>query len=449
MSVVQDSTNFMASENLAESPKPARPDWNLAQRIAFRFTFSYLVIYNLPFPLYYIPYISNVGRWYSKFIYALVPWVGKHLFHLNITVMPNGSGDTTFNYVEIFCFAIFAIIATFIWTLLDRKRKQYHWLYDWLRVYVRYKLAVAMLSYGISKIFKLQMSFPGLSTLLEQYGNSSPAGLLWNFMGYSTVYETFAGAAETVGGLLLFFRRTTTLGAIVVSGVMLNVMMMNYCFDVPVKISSTHLFLMALFLLLPDLRSLTDLLVWKRTTTPAELGKPFRTKWMKIGGWAVKAIFIGYYILFLNVKYYYGARNQYGDYAPKSALYGIYKVDEFTRNGQTLPPLTTDANRWDKVIFQVPQYMQVKAMTDSRSSVGGNKIYDADVNTEKNTLTLFTDEDKDKKYVLTYMRPDADHLILQGTLASDSLIVKAQRIDTKLLLVTRGYHWINEYPLIH
>ena len=35
-----------------------------------------------------------------------MPWVGRHILHLSyaITVFPNGSGDTTYNYVEVLCF---------------------------------------------------------------------------------------------------------------------------------------------------------------------------------------------------------------------------------------------------------------------------------------------------------------------------------------------------------
>ena len=39
-----------------------------------------------------------------------------------------------------------------------------------------------------------------------------PMRLSWLFIGYSTPYEIFSGAMETVAGLLLLFRRTITAG---------------------------------------------------------------------------------------------------------------------------------------------------------------------------------------------------------------------------------------------
>jgi hypothetical protein len=37
--------------------------------------------------------------------------------------------------------------------------------------------------------------------------------------------------------------------------------------------------------------------------------------------------------------------------------------------------------------------------------------------------------------------------VLQGTLLEDALTVKLRRLDTsQFLLVSRGFHWVSEYP---
>ncbi len=56
-------------------------------------------------------------------------------------------------------------------------------------------------------------------------------GVLWWMMGSSPAYTIFSGSIETLGGALLLFRRTATLGAIVSAGAMLNVWMLNMCYD--------------------------------------------------------------------------------------------------------------------------------------------------------------------------------------------------------------------------
>src|SRR5262245_40498254 len=81
------------------APENVPAPWGLAKRIAFRFVCSYFFLYIFPFPLDYIPYVGVAAGWYQNLWNALVPWVGKHVFGVTITVLPNGSGDTTYNYV--------------------------------------------------------------------------------------------------------------------------------------------------------------------------------------------------------------------------------------------------------------------------------------------------------------------------------------------------------------
>src|SRR5689334_23344687 len=98
--------------------------WSLARRVAFRFAFAYFALYAFPSPLDSIPYLSSAGELVSNFWNVVVPWTGANVLHLAapITIFPNGSGDTTFNYVELVCFAALAVVATIVWSILDRKR---------------------------------------------------------------------------------------------------------------------------------------------------------------------------------------------------------------------------------------------------------------------------------------------------------------------------------------
>src|SRR4051812_45284968 len=81
----------------AEAPLPA-PAWSAAKKGLFRFLFSYLVLFIAPFPFNVIPGLEKLNKAYEGLWEKLVPWAGKLLFHVKITVFPNGSGDTTFNY---------------------------------------------------------------------------------------------------------------------------------------------------------------------------------------------------------------------------------------------------------------------------------------------------------------------------------------------------------------
>ena len=69
-----------------------------------------------------------------------------------------GIGDTTWNYVQVFCFAVLAAIVTVIWSVLDRRRPHYRRLHAWLRVAIRFALAMTMIIYGSVKVIKSQFA---------------------------------------------------------------------------------------------------------------------------------------------------------------------------------------------------------------------------------------------------------------------------------------------------
>lgn len=416
--------------------------WSAGKRMGFRFVFSYLVIYSFPFPIGVIPWTSWPADKYEKLWEAMIIWTGKHVLHLAkpITFFLSGSGDKTSDYVQLLLFVTFSAVATIVWTLLDRKRKDYRRLHEWLRIYVRYVLGYTLLGYGLDKVIPNQMIPPGPEKLLEPFGDFSPMGLLWYFMGFSAPYMIFAGGVETLGGLLLFLRRTTPLGALVACGAMFNVAMLNYSYDTPVKLYSTNLFLFAFFLLAPDLRRAANVLALNRPAEAAKLDFPLelRARWMRISRQAVKIAFVGF-TLFTLIK---GGIAEHRQLTARSPLYGAYNVEEFSDNGQTLPPLETDTKRWGKVAFHFPTNMVVRMMD------GSAKGFRTDFDTAKGIVTLSTFQDAAKKYAMDYSRPDAEHVVLQGKLQGETVVIKLKRIDeSKFLLISRGYHWINEYPL--
>jgi uncharacterized membrane protein YphA (DoxX/SURF4 family) len=231
-------------------------------KFALRFSVVYWSLYCLP---------STISETLVRAFASKVLGISKTL------VLPNGSGDTTYSYVQALLIFVIAMTGALIWTALDRRKTDYRLTHDLLRSLLRYMLAFIMLSYGLAKIgwFTNQFPTPNALRLASTYGESSPMGLLWTFMGASRPYTIFAGLGEVIGGLLLLMRRTATVGALIVFGVMTNVMMMNFCYDVPVKLYSAHLVLMSVFILLPDLGRLFSLLVLNRPTHPIRLAPPY------------------------------------------------------------------------------------------------------------------------------------------------------------------------------
>jgi hypothetical protein len=409
----------IAPPAITSAPAP----WPGLQRILFRFVFCYLALYAIP-----------IKPWS-----ALIPWIAIHIFHLSgqaTTYFVTGSGDTTLAYIENLFFAVTAAFATIVWTLIDRKRPDYRVLHSWLRLFIRYTLAGVMFSYGFAKIVPIQFQPPRLDALIEPYGDFSPMGVLWRFMGVSAAYTVFAGAAETAGGALLLFRRTTALGALVCFAVLANVVALNFCYDVPVKLYSSNLLLMSLFLLAPDLPRLFKLFVLNRPVPPVDLSAPaFQRRPLQVAAIALKCLVIGALLVGHTISGWQTYQQIYV-YRQRPPLYGLYDVEQFTRNGRDAPPLATDADRWKKVIFDNFSTASFRMMDDSSTHFGA--IYGP----ARNSVTL-----SPGGYQFTYSRPDPDHVLLEGSAGSDRLSVRLRRVDTsKFRLLSRGFHWINEYP---
>jgi hypothetical protein len=409
------------------------PFWSPAQRILFRFAFVYLVLYNFPFPLDYIPYVEMIALPYQKLWRALVPWVGTHLFHADTSTLPNGSGDSTYSYVQVFCFLVIALAVTAVWTILDRKRTQYARLHEGLRIYVRFALGAAMISYGAYKVIKSQFPDPAVDRLLQPYGDASPMGLVWTFMGASRSYNVFTGAVEMIGGLLLTVRRTSLLGVLVSLGALSNVVALNFFYDVPVKLYSSHLLAMAVFLIVPDLRRLIDVFVLGRRVEPIEIRPLFRRLWLRRGVLVLRTLLVlAYTAYLLNISY----QNSLTQAQP---LDGLWNVDEIEIDGQVRPPLVTDRERWRRVIFRYPSTMAVQLMSDSRERYV--------CNFDKGVMTLGKREDAKWKATLSYAQPKPGLLTLEGTLDGRKIRVRLHaEKPPKFLLTTRGFHWINERP---
>ncbi len=151
------------------------------KKYSFRFICVYSIIYTFPFPLTTISQLEeNVLVYYNGIWKLIVPWIGENILHLPyaITIFQNGSGDTTFNYVQVLIFFVLSIVISLSWTLFDYKRINYKKLSGWLKILIRYYLAYHMLSYGLVKVFYLQFPFPSAFTLSETYGESSPMRLI-------------------------------------------------------------------------------------------------------------------------------------------------------------------------------------------------------------------------------------------------------------------------------
>jgi hypothetical protein len=484
----------------AEPRSPTAPTdpasrWTLAHRLAFRLVFVYLILYILPFPISTLDslvtnlreivtgeepnpaqpsFLSQyVTQPYADFWDEVVLWTGSNIFGVEIEYRPAGSGDTTWNYVQVFDFTVIALTLTLLWTLAAwgwsrrRRRSQlgYPLLFAWLWVYVRFYLAQMMIVYGSVKVIKLQFQFPNPDNLLHTYGESSPMHLLWTFMGASDGYTWFAGAGEMLGGLLLCTRRTALLGALVSFAVMINVAALNFCYDVPVKLFSTHLVLMSLFVMAPDLPWLVRVFLLGRRDPPRGHAPLVRRRWLDRTLAVVRTLIV---LTFVGVTLYdnYENSQSYGQGSPEPPLYGLWEVEEFAVDGKARPPLTTDAGRWQRVTFHKGfTFRHMKPFKPRLTVINmpGNYVLSAEfeVDVQKKSITLTQGGDPragtkaPAPWVLRYRELEPEVIEMTGKVAffADGKFGPRQvkvRLrhygPDRFLLSSRGFHWINEMP---
>ena len=427
----------------AVSPPRNQHDWSLVRRVAFRFAFAYwvffLVLYLPAFFGEFLP-LGWLTSALDLIARALVPQLGSHLLRIPIDTIqrhPTGSGDTVFDYVQAFTILIGAVVVAIAWSIIDRRRLSYSRLNTSLHVALRYSLAIVLLNYGLAKVFAVQYQPPQLDRYLEPFGNASPMGLLWMLMDSSRPYTIFTGWVETTAGILLFWRRTTTAGAVLSATALTNVVMLNFTYDVPVKLYSLHLLAMSLFVVAPEVpRLMATVLVAPQTALEVT-----NATWLR------RTILVAQYAFIITavgatgyVRWAFQAQQHA---AARPPLYGIWDVDRFVRAGDVAPPLVSDTEQWRRIVF---------------NRFGAASIYRMDEQIERygtrldptgGTLTLLGGSDRSHpvQVPLRYLRV-GDSLTLAGTYRGVNVSVTLHRAgdENMFLLVNRGFHWVQEYP---
>jgi uncharacterized membrane protein YphA (DoxX/SURF4 family) len=415
--------------------------WSGSKKTLFRFCFLYFAIYIFFTPNSDIPWVNTVYDWLNTIFHRFIPWFANHFFGYRsaITIFTNGSGDTTYDYMLWLFGIVLTVIGTTTWTLLDAKRKSFNTLSYWLGVLLRYYLFYTMISYGLYKIIKVQFPFPSLNRLVEPFGDSSPMGLAWTFVGYSKTYNYFAGIAELSAGLFLLSRRTTTMGAILTLAVMTNVLMINLGYDVPVKLVACNTVLMSLFLLWKDGERLANFFILNKAVPPAGNTLPYTNRKLRYALFSIKWIFV-IFIIWSDLKQVIEYQKEGGDDAPKPPLYGIYYTHLFVRNRDTLPPVETDTLRWKRLVISYQGFASIKFTNDT------SRRYHFQIDTALKIATVFADWDTLNKSKFHYSF-EPNYLTLSGKMKNDSIYIKMERFDEKRFnLVSRGFHLVNEYP---
>ncbi len=246
-----------------------------------------------------------------------------------------------------------------IWTLISKKRKternEYNTLYYWLRVVVRYRAGIGIIGFGFTKLLPTQLPYPSLGILNTNFGDLTAQKIYWLSIGIVPWYEIFAGVVEVLAGVLLFFRKTTTLGAILLFGALADIVYVNLAYDGGVHVYSSYFVLLAAFLLVNDIPNIYCLFVKEEYTVPLNYYPSLNLRWQKYSRITLKSLTI---FLFLGVLFYLQLVNFLYDPYKQPAVAGIkslrgnYTVTEFKINNQVIPYSPLDSVRWQEATFE-------------------------------------------------------------------------------------------------
>jgi uncharacterized membrane protein YphA (DoxX/SURF4 family) len=414
--------------------------WSIIQRAAFRFFFLYFLFYCFPFPFDSIILLKPIVQSYFNLLDFIVTSTGTHLLHVPVQVAFPGFDkvdDSYYGVTFLFIALSIALFGALIWSLLERRQTNYIHLKSWLQLYLRYFLAATLLGYGFAKFFPSQFQEVTASRLIMEVGEQTPMLLAWNFMGYSIAFTRITGVIEILAGLLLFFRRTTTMGALVATISFGFVALLDYCFNVPVKLFVSHLLLISLFLLLNDAKRLAAVLFLNNPVEAIAYPRLFKKERWRKGFVVFQAICIAGILYNSIVGSLHDAR-KWGRYAPRLPLYGIYQTNWFIRNQDTIPPLETDSLRWSQLVIDGGSWKQSGVI---RFSNGRKTFYNISADTLKHTLQIQSLSDTRLTDTLRFATTSPGQLLVEGKWRSDSIKVylSKRNLDNLPLLSDRFY----------
>jgi hypothetical protein len=421
--------------------------WKDYEKAALRFFFIYFVILAVPLDWKFYQQLFSIN------------WLHPHFYQLFSLskYSPQFFGAT--GYTNWIIAAGIALIGAAAWSFLRPDSDNYDNIHYWLRVILRYRLAIGIIAYGLIKLFPLQMPYPSLSNLHTNYGDFYAWKIYFHTIGITQYYEMFLGFIEILAGALLFVRRTTTFGTAIILGFTGNAFAANLGYDAGEQVYAGYLVVIALFLFVYDVPRLYNLLIEEKYTIAAKFEPVFAEKNLRQARLALRAIFLLFVVSLAFTTYanYTQAPYKYPATPGLKGTYGFYDVKEFRLNGRDIPYSVTDSNRWQNVVFEKWATISIKIAKPLKpdastgdvytgndlernfesAGVSGRRYYGYKADTLSRTISLQNKNKHypDERYSLTYSQPNDSTIILKGVNERrDSVYAVLNRINQKHLL---------------
>lgn len=212
---------------------PSPQSWTTFQKFIFRTFFIFWIVLIIPTtPKYYVNWFET--DWSNLHIRDIGRLSGSNFGPIKVATQRAGGNDTggypggkdtlftiypesgeygLASYVNWAVAFGIGLIGAAIWSIIDRRRKNYNTLYYFLGALVSYSMLIQLQGLTFSKVFPTQMPDLALTQLNTPFGDFVAQKLYWIQFSFAHNYERFAGWAELLIMLFLFFRQTRAIGA--------------------------------------------------------------------------------------------------------------------------------------------------------------------------------------------------------------------------------------------
>jgi hypothetical protein len=389
----------------------------------FQLIFVGLFILSVPFKHGVLP---NWGSFFNPLTEGLTQWIGDKILGLQHTYTAALMSDSTGFYVYSGFLMLFALQIALVWQAVRPKQLKESIKY-WFSVLMSYYLSLHLMAYGTSKIFKVQFFLPEPNTLYTPLGELSPDILFWSTMGSAYGYTVFSGLLEIIPALLLLFRKTRALGALIAMAVMTNVVAINFGFDISVKLFSSFLLLLSILILLPYFKVFYQFFILQKVSQlhapKVDLPKKYY----------LSSKFILLSLIVLNAFLpYIQTQNFNDDTASRPFLHGAYLVEDFNWDHQKIDACLDEKTRWHRIFIHRRGYFIIQNMQ--------GKFQDFKLSVSNNQLLLTDYQNQEHKLHFEYNQQQ--ELSLNGKINGYLVKLNATSLDWEALpLIKAPFHW--------
>jgi hypothetical protein len=368
------------------------------------------------------PYQQFIADYLFK---HLLVFIANTFFRIHIA-NPQIASDTSLLYLLVLLLLLFSIALLAILSFNKLWKKHCLSFIPLFHRILFYYLALQLLKYGADKIGKAQFYLPEPNILYTPFGKLDKDILYWSCMGTSYGYNLFLGVMEVLAAVCLLARRLRVIGLLLATGILTNVVAINFCFDISVKVYSCFLLFLCLLLLPTQLRLLYNFLILKKDIRETHLNIKYKVTMGIVKTGIICVIFLEAF--YLNIS----SNNYNDDIVARPYLHGAYQTMFVLSGTDTLPLYQFPIKRF---FIHRRGYIIFQGQDDDIQD------YHLDIDSNNHIFILTNYQLKQTKILYAYANKDSLLTLQYHTNGKDYTLEAKALLWQKLPVLQRQFHW--------